>query len=196
VACQQRHKRKHQSVSFGRERRVRSLRLKIGNQCGGHPHRGYTARYLNRSSVRSLTDVAVQCLRKGSVSSFLIFGVYERQTEASQNEGARAGVDCLSRHKKVRRLPTLTRSPTPNREGRSSGVPSKATDKRNDEGTPMKILSILQPWAHLIVSGSKNIENRTWSTSYRGPFLVQASLNVNREACHSYRLNHWRPGEL
>src|SRR5262245_11540316 len=54
----------------------------------------------------------------------------------------------------------------------------------------MKILSIRQPWAHLIVSGSKNIENRTWSTSYRGPFLVHASLNVNRAACRSHRLNH------
>jgi hypothetical protein len=30
----------------------------------------------------------------------------------------------------------------------------------------MKIVTIRQPWAHLIVNCSKNIESRTWSTSY------------------------------
>jgi hypothetical protein len=53
----------------------------------------------------------------------------------------------------------------------------------------MKILSLRQPWAHLVVSGSKNIENRTWSTPYRGPFLIHASLNVNREACRLHGLD-------
>ena len=52
----------------------------------------------------------------------------------------------------------------------------------------MKILSLQQPWAHLVVSGAKDIENRTWSTSYRGPFLIHASLKVNREACRRYGL--------
>jgi ASCH domain len=40
----------------------------------------------------------------------------------------------------------------------------------------MKILSIKQPWASLIVHGLKDIENRTWRTNYRGPLLVHASL--------------------
>jgi hypothetical protein len=53
----------------------------------------------------------------------------------------------------------------------------------------MKILSIRQPWAHLIVYGSKNIENRTWPTKYRGPFLVHASLNVDRDACRMHGLD-------
>jgi hypothetical protein len=57
----------------------------------------------------------------------------------------------------------------------------------------MKILSLQQPWAHLVVSGAKDIENRTWSTSYRGPLLVHASLKVNLEACRRYRLD---PAEL
>ena len=47
----------------------------------------------------------------------------------------------------------------------------------------MKILSIWQPWAHLIAHGSKNIENRSWQTKYRGPILVHASSNIDREAC-------------
>jgi hypothetical protein len=40
----------------------------------------------------------------------------------------------------------------------------------------MKIISIRQPWAALIVHGFKDVENRTWPTRYRGPVLVHASL--------------------
>ena len=39
----------------------------------------------------------------------------------------------------------------------------------------MKALSIRQPWAWLIVNGYKDIENRTWSTSYRGRIYIHAS---------------------
>lgn len=35
-------------------------------------------------------------------------------------------------------------------------------------------LSILQPWAWLIVNGFKDIENRTWRTHHRGRILVHA----------------------
>ena len=35
-------------------------------------------------------------------------------------------------------------------------------------------LSIRQPWAWLIVNGYKDIENRDWSTRFRGDFLVHA----------------------
>lgn len=38
----------------------------------------------------------------------------------------------------------------------------------------MKALSILQPWAWAIVHGTKRIENRTWSTKYRGPLALLA----------------------
>lgn len=38
----------------------------------------------------------------------------------------------------------------------------------------MKCLSIKQPWAWAIVAGHKDIENRTWPTSYRGPVLIHA----------------------
>lgn len=38
----------------------------------------------------------------------------------------------------------------------------------------MRALSILQPWAWLIVHGHKPVENRKWSTTYRGPLLIHA----------------------
>lgn len=39
----------------------------------------------------------------------------------------------------------------------------------------MKALSIKQPWASLIASGIKNIENRTWKTNFRGRIYIHAS---------------------
>ena len=43
----------------------------------------------------------------------------------------------------------------------------------------MKALSILQPWAWLIVNGHKDIENRTWPTEYRGRFLVHTGKSYS-----------------
>jgi activating signal cointegrator 1 len=40
----------------------------------------------------------------------------------------------------------------------------------------LKVLSLLQPWASLVVMGKKKIETRSWQTAYRGPLLIHASL--------------------
>lgn len=40
-------------------------------------------------------------------------------------------------------------------------------------------LSILQPWAFLIVNGKKDIENRTWKTDFRGEFYIHAGRNFD-----------------
>ncbi len=42
-----------------------------------------------------------------------------------------------------------------------------------------KVLSVRQPWASLIMSGQKMIENRTWVTDYRGPLLIHAGLRLH-----------------
>ena len=50
----------------------------------------------------------------------------------------------------------------------------------------MKALSIRQPWAWLIAHGHKDVENRTWKTEFRGPFLIHAGATMTRadyEAC-------------
>jgi len=46
----------------------------------------------------------------------------------------------------------------------------------------MKALSIRQPWAWLIVHGGKDIENRTWKTSFRGEFFVHAAKKFDKTA--------------
>lgn len=38
----------------------------------------------------------------------------------------------------------------------------------------MKVLSVRQPWAWAIIYGGKDIENRNWQTSYRGPLAIHA----------------------
>lgn len=38
----------------------------------------------------------------------------------------------------------------------------------------MRLLTIHQPWAWLIVAGFKRFENRGWHTNYRGPVLIHA----------------------
>jgi ASCH domain-containing protein len=40
-------------------------------------------------------------------------------------------------------------------------------------------LSVRQPWAELIMSGSKPIELRTWDTDYRGRIWIHAGLHVD-----------------
>jgi len=39
----------------------------------------------------------------------------------------------------------------------------------------MKVISLLQPWASLIVAGHKKIETRSWNTKYRGELLIHSS---------------------
>jgi len=45
----------------------------------------------------------------------------------------------------------------------------------------MIALSVRQPWAYAILSLGKTIENRTWSTSYRGPVLIHAGKKIDEE---------------
>lgn len=38
----------------------------------------------------------------------------------------------------------------------------------------MKALTVCQPYAHLLFTDEKPVENRTWPTLYRGPLLIHA----------------------
>lgn len=65
----------------------------------------------------------------------------------------------------------------------------------------MKALAVRQPWASLIISGAKNIENRSWATHYRGPLAIYASrvfsaadMREGQRACG--RLRAIFPGEF
>lgn len=49
-------------------------------------------------------------------------------------------------------------------------------------GDEQRALSIRQPWAWAILLGSKDVENRSWKTSYRGRFWVHAAKLPDKTA--------------
>ena len=52
----------------------------------------------------------------------------------------------------------------------------------------MKVLSLRQPWASLVVLGEKRWETRSWNISYRGPLFIHASkrfLRDDKDLCKS-----------
>lgn len=51
----------------------------------------------------------------------------------------------------------------------------------------MRALSIRQPWAWLVVNGYKDIENRTWSTKFRGRIYVHAGQRTVPDDYHQQR---------
>jgi hypothetical protein len=52
-----------------------------------------------------------------------------------------------------------------------------------------KCLSLKQPYAELLATGRKTIELRTWSTKFRGEFLVHASKKIDVKACERLKID-------
>lgn len=60
----------------------------------------------------------------------------------------------------------------------------------------MKALSLLQPWASLVVLGHKKVETRSWNTKYRGELLIHASKKQLKEIEKVHLCNHTHFGEV
>ncbi len=45
----------------------------------------------------------------------------------------------------------------------------------------MKALTVRQPWAWALMEGGKDIENRKWATTYRGPLAIHAAAGMTRQ---------------
>ncbi len=58
----------------------------------------------------------------------------------------------------------------------------------------MKVLTIKQPWATLIMQGDKRFEFRSWQTKHRGELLIHAGKGIDKEAMK--RLSDYLPEEL
>ena len=57
----------------------------------------------------------------------------------------------------------------------------------------MKVLTIRNPWATLIVDGYKRYEFRGWKTNYRGRILIHSGLNIEKDMIPrfcDYNLNY------
>lgn len=59
----------------------------------------------------------------------------------------------------------------------------------------MRALSIRQPWAMLIVTGWKDIENRVWKTKFRGEVLIHAGTAFDHAAFKALVEQKWVEGK-
>ncbi|VVB79536.1 ASCH domain protein [uncultured archaeon] len=50
----------------------------------------------------------------------------------------------------------------------------------------MKVLSLKQPFAELVVQGKKTIELRKWNTKFRGEFLIHASKVPDKKSMERF----------
>lgn len=50
----------------------------------------------------------------------------------------------------------------------------------------MKTLTLIQPWASLIIDGKKTIETRSWPTKHRGALAIHAGKKVDKHACVAF----------
>jgi len=51
----------------------------------------------------------------------------------------------------------------------------------------LRALTVRQPWASLIVTGRKNVENRSWNTRYRGPLVIHAGLGIDKDGLTAHK---------
>ena len=51
----------------------------------------------------------------------------------------------------------------------------------------MKVLTIKQPWASLIVYKYKKYEFRSWKTNYRGKILIHAGLSIEKNCIEKFK---------
>jgi len=58
----------------------------------------------------------------------------------------------------------------------------------------MKVLTIKQPWATLIMQGDKRFEFRSWKTKYRGELLIHAGKGIDKKT--ALILRKYLPDEL
>ena len=57
----------------------------------------------------------------------------------------------------------------------------------------MKVLTIKEPYATLIIEGYKKYEFRSWKTNYRGKILIHAGMSIERDVLDrfkDYNLNY------
>lgn len=73
-------------------------------------------------------------------------------------------------------------------------ISSNFVTLRKGMSIKMKVLTVKQPWATLIIQGNKRFEFRSWQTKYRGDLLIHAGKGIDKEAMK--RLAKYLPEEL
>ena len=109
----------------------------------------------------------------------------------------RASLDELLQALSLNRLKELCRAFDRDVSGRKADLAARLMDRTAERpdvrkrrqrpvsapptATPRPVLSVRQPWAWALLHGGKTIENRTWSTRYRGRIWIHACMRENRD---------------
>ena len=59
----------------------------------------------------------------------------------------------------------------------------------------MKVLTVKEPWASLIINGYKKHEFRSWKTKYRGKILIHAGMTLEKDEAkrfEEYNLEYYK----
>ena len=51
----------------------------------------------------------------------------------------------------------------------------------------MKVLTIRDPWASLVIEGYKKYEFRSWKTNYRGRILIHAGIVIDKDMLERFK---------
>ena len=60
----------------------------------------------------------------------------------------------------------------------------------------MKVLTIKNPWATLIINGYKKYEFRSWKTKYRGKILIHTSINPDKKFINKFKNLDYQNGYI
>lgn len=61
----------------------------------------------------------------------------------------------------------------------------------------MKALTVREPWGFALIEGGKNVENRTWTTAYRGPLAIHTAARIDDAYIRDAMTGpYWDPGLL
>lgn len=76
---------------------------------------------------------------------------------------------------------------------RESGDPEVRTRSSPDPTEEVRALTVRQPWGWAIAYGGKTVENRSWTTRWRGILYVHAGAGLDRERLPSVASLTGRP---
>lgn len=86
----------------------------------------------------------------------------------------------------------LGRTPVPRTDPGGPAATSEAVSLDRLIAARTPALSVRQPWAWALIHGGKDVENRTWSTPYRGPLLIHAGKTPTTEEDWLLVRERWR----
>lgn len=103
-----------------------------------------------------------------------------RHAVALEAAPARAAGACVSRSASGLAVPAQPLARRPGRGLRAARGTAQGGGEVNGERAP-RALTIRQPWAWAVIYAGKDVENRSWETSYRGTLIIHAGKGTDRD---------------